>query len=155
MLVGDRVALITRLNLIEIVTVLHNARHSGGVARVRRGGGTGGDRSDGDGESGCCRGGRNCRRNRGSSLTPAVIRILANNAVRLSSLKVGAGHARVDLSELSVVPQTWRRRKGASPVAFRFAKQFIVWDSAEVASVEKTITCTPLPLGSTTLGVLS
>ena len=34
------------------------------------------------------------------SLAPAVIRVLANNAVRLSSLKVGAGHARVDIGEL-------------------------------------------------------
>ena len=36
----------------------------------------------------------------GVSLASTVIRLLANNAARLSSLKVGAGHARVDIGEL-------------------------------------------------------
>lgn len=100
MLLGDRVVLITRLNLIETITVVCDARHSGGVAGARGSGGTGDNRSLDGGGRGCRRGGRGCRRNRGSSLTPAVIRVLANNVVRLSSLKVGAGHARVDLGKL-------------------------------------------------------
>ena len=102
-LLGDRLALITRLDLVEAVTVVHDARHGGGVAGVRGSGGTGGGggRSpDGGGRRGCRRGGRGCRRDRGISLAPAVIRVLANNAVRLSSLEVGAGHARVDVGEL-------------------------------------------------------
>lgn len=112
-LLGDRLALITRFNYLEIVTVVDDSRHSGGVAGVRGRGGTAGDRSYDGGGRVChcfgrgCRGDRGsgltlsgCRGNRGSGLIPAVIRVLANNAVSLSSLEVGAGHARVDIGEL-------------------------------------------------------
>lgn len=104
-LLGNGIATVAGLDLVETITNFYDTRHGGGVA------GVGGRADDGRSPHGGGWGGRRRwwfggrdrrrrRRRRRESSLATVVRVFADDAVRLPGLKDRTGHAWVELTEL-------------------------------------------------------